>query len=63
MSSSAFTNAIKAINGIQKQTLSITAEASTTEDSVKVENRTSDSTIAVYLPVQDGASVNKPYGF
>jgi hypothetical protein len=63
MSSGAFTNAIKAINGIQKQTLSITAEASTTEDSVKVENRTSDSTIAVYLPVQDGASVNKPYGF
>jgi hypothetical protein len=63
MSSSAFTNAIKAINGIQKQTLSITAEASTSEDSVKVENRTSDSTIAVYLPVQDGASANKPYGF
>lgn len=63
MSSGAFTNAIKAINGIQKQTLSITAEASTTEDSVKVENRTADSTIAVYLPVQDGASANKPYGF
>ncbi|OQP67537.1 hypothetical protein [Niastella populi] len=63
MSSAAFTNAIKAINGIQKQTLSITAEASTTEDSVKVENRTADSTIAVYLPVQDGASANKPYGF
>lgn len=63
MSSSAFTNAIKAINGLQKQTLSITAEASTTEDSVKVENRTSDSTIAVYLPVQDGASASKPYGF
>jgi hypothetical protein len=63
MSSSAFTNAIKSINGIQKQTLSITAEASTTEDSVKVDNRSSDSTIAVYLPVQDGASANKPYGF
>ncbi len=63
MSSGAFTNAIKAINGIQKQTLSITAEASTTEDSVKVENRTADSTVAVYLPVQDGASANKPYGF
>jgi hypothetical protein len=63
MSSSAFTNAIKAINGIQKQTLSITAEASTSEDSVKVENRTADSTIAIYLPVQDGASASKPYGF
>lgn len=63
MSSSAFDNAIKAINGIQRQTLSITAEASTSEDSVKVENRDADSTIAVYLPVQDGASANKPYGF
>ncbi len=63
MSSSAFTNAIKSINGIQKQTLSITAEASATEDSVKVDSRSSDSTIAVYLPVQDGASANKPYGF
>jgi hypothetical protein len=64
MSASAFTNAISAINGIQKQTLSITAEASTSKDSVEVENRTSDSTIAVYLPVQDGASgANKPYGF
>jgi hypothetical protein len=63
MSASAFTNAISAINGIQKQTLSITAEASTSEDSVKVESRTSDSTIAIYLPVQDGASgANKPYG-
>jgi len=63
MSSSAFTNAIKSINGIQKQTLSITAEASTSEDSVKVDSRSSDSTIAIYLPVQDGASASKPYGF
>lgn len=63
MSSSAFENSIKAINGIQRQTLSITAEASTSEDSVKVENRDADSTIAVYLPVQDGSSANKPYGF
>lgn len=63
MSSSAFTNAISAINGIQKQTLSITAEASTSKDSVKVENRSADSTIAIYLPVQDGSSANKPYGF
>lgn len=64
MSASAFTNAISAINGIQKQTLSITAEASTSKDSVEVENRTADSTIAIYLPVQDGASgANKPYGF
>lgn len=63
MSSSAFTNAIKAINGIQKQTLSITAQASTSEDSVKVYSRSSDSTIAIYLPVQDGASAGKPYGF
>ena len=63
MSSSAFTNAIKAINGIQKQTLSITAEANTSKDTVEVENRTADSTIAIYLPVQDGASASKPYGF
>ncbi|HJW16382.1 MAG TPA: hypothetical protein VJ499_04650, partial [Flavisolibacter sp.] len=56
-------NAIKAINGIQKQTLSITAEAKTNEDAVIVENRTTDSTIAIYLPVQDGASPTKPYGF
>ncbi|RYY55188.1 MAG: hypothetical protein EOO09_11525 [Chitinophagaceae bacterium] len=63
MSSSAFDNAIKAINGIKKQELSITAAASTTEDSVKVENRQSDSTIAIHLPVQDGSSASKPYGF
>ena len=64
MSSSAFENAIKAINGIQKQTLSITASASTTKNEVEVENRSVDSTIAIYLPVQDGAAGNsKPYGF
>jgi hypothetical protein len=64
MSSSAFENAIKAINGIQKQALTITAAANTTKDVVEVENRAADSTIAIYLPVQDGASgINKPYGF
>ncbi len=63
MSSTAFQNAIKAINGIQKQTLSITAAASTTHDSVTVTSTSADSTIAVYLPVQDGASASKPYGF
>lgn len=63
MSSSSFENAIKAINGIQKQTLSITADASTTQDSVNVENRIADSTIAIHLPVQNGSSLNKPYGF
>lgn len=64
MSSSAFENAIKAINGIQKQTLSITAEANTTKNLVEVENRVADSTIAIYLPVQDGsAGSSKPYGF
>lgn len=63
MSSSAFENAIKAINGIQKQTLSITAAASTATDTVQIENRNSDSTIAMYLPVQNGSSASKPYGF
>jgi hypothetical protein len=64
LSSAAFENAIKAINGIQKQTLSITADASTAKNTVEVENRTSDSTIAIHLPVQDGsAGATKPYGF
>ncbi|PZR29824.1 MAG: hypothetical protein DI535_01605 [Citrobacter freundii] len=63
MSSSAFENAIRAINGIQKQTLSITAGASTSTDTVAVENRASDSTIAIHLPVQNGSSASKPYGF
>lgn len=62
MSSSAFENAIKAINGLQKQSLSITASASTTEDSVIVKSTAADSTIAIYLPVQDGTSITKPYG-
>jgi hypothetical protein len=63
MPSSAFDNAIKAINGIQKQTISITAEASTTKNTIEVEDRTSDSTIAIYLPVMDGSSSSsKPYG-
>lgn len=63
MSSSAFSNAIRAINGIQKQTVSITAAASTTHDSVTVTSTAADSTIALYLPVQDGSSASKPYGF
>ncbi|MFT3826182.1 MAG: hypothetical protein QM731_19825 [Chitinophagaceae bacterium] len=64
MSSTAFQNAIKAINGIQRQTLSLTAAASDTSNSVLVQNRDADSTIAVYLPVQNGsAGASKPYGF
>lgn len=64
MSSSAFVNAIQAINGIQTQTLSLTAQASDTSNNVLVQNRASDSTIAIYLPVQDGsAGASKPYGF
>lgn len=64
MSPTAFENAIKAINGIQSHTLSLTAEASTSKNTVEVENRTADSTIAIYLPVQDGsAGSSKPYGF
>jgi len=64
MSSSAFTNAIKSINGIQKQTIAITAAASDTSNNVLVQNRASDSTVAIYLPVQDGsAGTSKPFGF
>lgn len=63
MSSSAFQNAIKAINGIQRQTLSITAAASASVDAVTVTNTDADSTIAITLPVQDGSSPTKPYGF
>jgi len=63
MSSAAFQNAIRAINGIQKETLSITAAATTTTDTVAIENRGADSTIAIYLPVQNGSSASKPYGF
>lgn len=63
MSSSAFENAIKAINGIQKQSINITAGVSAT-DTVQVQNRASDSTVAIYLPIQNGASgASKPYGF
>lgn len=63
MASTAFENAIKAINGIQKQTLSIKAVAATGFDSVAVVSTTSDSTIAIRLPVQDGQSgATKPYG-
>lgn len=64
ISSSIFDNAIRAINGIQRQTLSITAAPSLATDTVQIENRVADSTIALYLPVQDGGSgAAKPYGF
>jgi hypothetical protein len=64
LSAAAFVNAIQAINGIQTRTLSLTAEASDTSNHVLVQNRASDSTVAIYLPVQDGsAGSNKPYGF
>lgn len=63
MSSAAFDNAIKAINGIQKQTLSITAQATNAKDSLTVENRSADSTIAIYLPVMDSTTTSaRPYG-
>jgi hypothetical protein len=63
MSSAAFENAIKAINGLQKQTLNIDADISLTTDTVQIQNRASDSTIAIYLPVQNGsAGASKPYG-
>ncbi|SHF00834.1 hypothetical protein SAMN05444008_104157 [Cnuella takakiae] len=61
--SSAFENAIKAINSIQTQSISLTAAASTTYNTVTVTNTAADSTIAIYLPVQDGQNQsNKPYG-
>jgi type II secretory pathway component PulC len=64
ISSTAFNSAISAINGIQKQSLSITAAASDTSNNVLVQNRAADSTIAIYLPVQNGDSgSSKPYGF
>lgn len=62
MSASAFENAIKSINGIQWNNLSITAAASDTANNVGAQTRTSDSTIAIYLPVQNGSSASKPYG-
>ncbi len=63
VSSTVFQNAIRAINGLQKQALSLTAGASTNFDSVSIANRASDSTIAISLPVQNGSSPAKPYGF
>jgi hypothetical protein len=63
ISSAAFENAIRAINGIQRQALSVTAQASDTSNNVLVQNRDADSTIALYLPVQNGSSASKPYGF
>lgn len=64
ISSAAFQNAIRAINGIQRQTLSVTAAASDTSNNVLVQNRDADSTIALFLPVQNGsAGASKPYGF
>lgn len=62
MSSAAFENAIRAINGIQWQDVKITAAASDTALNVGAQTRTSDSTIAIYLPVQNGSSASKPYG-
>ncbi len=63
MSAAAFANAIGAINGISAASFSLTAEASLAKDSVAVESRGTDSTIAIYLPVQNGASgPTKPYG-
>ncbi|HTI07614.1 MAG TPA: hypothetical protein VL832_03625 [Puia sp.] len=63
VSSTVFQNAIRAINGIQAQALSLKAAASTATDTVAVTNTTADSTIAVTLPVQNGSSPTKPYGF
>ncbi len=63
MSSAAFANAIKAINGIQAQTLSLKAAAALTTDTVQVINSSVDSTISINLPVQNGSSASKPYGF
>jgi hypothetical protein len=62
MSASAFENAIKSINGINWTNVKITAAASDTALGVSAQTRTSDSTIAIYLPVQDGSSASKPYG-
>ena len=64
IASTAFENAIRAINGIQRKALSITANASDTSNNVLVQNRDADSTIALFLPVQNGsAGASKPYGF
>jgi hypothetical protein len=63
VSTSIFQNAIRAINGVQRQTLTLTAGANTTVDSVSIVNTSADSTIAINLPVQNGSSPDKPYGF
>lgn len=64
IASTTFENAIRAINDIQRQELSITAAPSLTTDTVQIANRDADSTIALYLPVQNGSSGStKPYGF
>jgi len=63
VSTSIFQNAIRAINGIQKEALTLTAGSNTSVDTVTVVNTAADSTIAINLPVQDGASATKPYGF
>lgn len=63
VSSSVFQNAIRAINGIQKQALTVKAAANTTVDSVSVVSTAVDSTIAINLPVQNGSSATRPYGF
>ena len=63
VSSTVFQNAIRAINDIQAQTLSLTAAASTGTDTVAVTNTAADSTIAITLPIQNGSSPTKPYGF
>lgn len=63
LSSAAFTNVIKGINGLEKQSLTLNAAASTTHNTVSVTNSAADSTISIYLPVQDGsAGSSKPYG-
>lgn len=63
ISSTVFQNAIRAINGIQAQALSLKAASSTTADTVTVTNTAADSTISISLPVQNGSSATKPYGF
>ncbi len=63
ISSAVFANSIRAINGIQAQTLSLKATTSLANDSIRVVNTGADSTISLVMPVQDGSSVTKPYGF
>ncbi len=63
ISAAAFANAIQAINGIQARTLSLTSRTGLTNDSIQVVNNAVDSTISLIMPVQNGSSVTKPYGF